>query len=156
MKNTFRFIPLLILLAACKNQEVKKELPNPIPEISTNLNTDTLVVRDRVAVFYEPDTLRITKRKKEVGEQDFYTGADDYLYYMHLSREFIDSVKLPILTIKNKKFIKFISNDSSKQLVIIDTLPELWGVYFFDPSKKSKQVDIISIADEYSNYFKQQ
>jgi hypothetical protein len=153
MKNSFPFIILLILLASCNNQKANKELANTMPDLSTNINTDTLFVRGRVAVFFEPDTLRIEKRKKEIGDQDFNTGAGDYLYYMHLSREFIDSVKLPILNTKNKKFIKFISNDSSKQLVIIDTLPELWGVYFFEPSKKSKQVDIISIAEEYSKYF---
>lgn len=153
MKNSFRFITLLILLASCNNQKANKELPNVKPILSTNINTDTLFVRGRAAIFYEPDSLRIERRKKEIGDQDFNTGAGDYLYYMHLSQEFIDSVKLPILTNKNKKFIKFISNDSSKQLVIIDTLPELWGVYFFEPSKKSKQVDIVSIAQEYSNYF---
>lgn len=155
MINSFRIITLLILLAGCNNQKAKNELTNTRLDRSTNFNTDTLFVTGRVAVFYEPDTLRIQKRKKEVGDQEFNTGAGDYLYYMHLSREFIDSVKLPILTTKNKKYIKFILNDSSMQLVIIDTLPELWGVYFFEPSKKSKNVDIISIAEEYCNYFKQ-
>jgi hypothetical protein len=75
---------------------------------------------------------------------------------MQLSNCFIDSIKLPILRTENKKILKFISNDSSNEIIILDTLSQLWGVYFFDPRKKSKQADIVSIEDDYNIYFKHQ
>src|SRR5690606_8542978 len=73
----------------------------------TTLQSDTLIVDKWAAVFVEPDSLRIEKRKKEIGEEDFHIIADDYLFYMYKSYEFLDSIKLTIITTKGEKFIKF-------------------------------------------------
>lgn len=83
----------------------------------------------------------------------FYTSDDDYLFHMHLSQEFLDSTKLTILDAQDKKFVKFISNDKTQEVINIDELPDLWNIYFFDPSTKAKQVDMTMIDDEYKNYF---
>lgn len=116
--------------------------------------TDTLVVDRKAAVFIDPDSLRIEKQKKQVGEEDFYMGADDYLFYMNTAREFLDSVKLATLNAKDKKFIKFIRNDKTQQIIRLDKLEELWSIYFFDPTKKAKQIDMTMIDEEYKSYFK--
>ena len=117
-------------------------------------NNDTLIVDRQAAVFIEPDTLQIEKRKKQVGEEDFYTGADDYLFYMNTAHEFLDSVKLTTLNTKDKKFIKFITSDKTQQVIRLDKLDELWSIYFFEPTKKAKQVDMTIIDEEYKSYFR--
>lgn len=39
---------------------------------TTPSNSDTLIVDTQAAVFIEPDSLRIAKRKKQVGEERFF------------------------------------------------------------------------------------
>jgi hypothetical protein len=127
----------------------------PLRTTTTSSSTsDTLIVDRQAAVFIEPDSLQIEKRKKQVGEENFYAGADDYLFYMNTSHEFLDSVKLTTFNAKNKKFIKFIHSDKTQQVIKLDKLPELWNIYFFDPTKKAKQVDMTIIDEEFKSYFK--
>jgi hypothetical protein len=38
--------------------------------------------------------------------------------------------------------------------VKLDTLSELWGMYFFDPTKKPYYADITEIEEDYKSYFK--
>jgi hypothetical protein len=122
---------------------------------TTNSPTnDTLIIDRKAAVFIEPDSLQIEKRKKQVGEENFYTGADDYLFYMNTAHEFLDSVKLTTLSAKDKMFIKFIRSDKTQEVIKLDKLDELWSIYFFDPMKKAKQVDMTIIDEEYKSYFK--
>lgn len=121
---------------------------------TNSLNDDTLIVDRQAAVFIEPDRLQIEKRKKQVGEEDFYVGADDYLFYMNTAHEFLDSVKLTTLSAKDKKFIKFVHSDKTQKVIRLDKLDELWSIYFFDPTKKAKQVDMTIIDEEYKSYFR--
>ena len=124
-----------------------------IASATNSANNDTLIVDRQAAVFIEPDSLKIESRKKQIGEEDFYTGADDYLFYMNTAHEFLDSIKLTSLNAKEKKFIKFIRSDKTHQVIKLDKLPELWSIYFFDPTKKAKQVDMTIIDEEYKSYF---
>jgi hypothetical protein len=73
---------------------------------------------------------------------------------MHISYDFLDSSKIIVLDAKNKKYLKFIYSDKTQNLIKLDTLPELWGIYFFKPSKKEKLIDITSTEDEFKIYFK--
>lgn len=138
----------IVFIISChfQSDKVTEDIPHIYP------NNDTLYIDSVSAIFYEPDTIRIEQRKKSVGEENFYIGAEDYKYYMYLSREFLDSMKMSIRSSANKKYLKFIALSSTK-VIKLDTLPELWGVYFFDPRKDPKQVNIIDIDSEYHRYF---
>ena len=164
---TLKCLPLLFLtFASCSNKIEKKDRTNlqePAVDSSVKVkdtlatvdNSDTLTIARKAAVFYSPDSIQIAKRKKEIGEDDFYVGADDYLYYLNISYTFLDSVKLPILDAKDKKYLKFIRDNKSQTIIRLDTLPELWGIYFFNPGKKEKLVDMMDINEEYNSYFRQ-
>ncbi|GAB4093423.1 hypothetical protein [Flaviaesturariibacter terrae] len=39
-------------------------------------------------------------------------------------------------------------------LVRLDTLPEPWGIYFFEPGKSPRRIDLTMAKEEYSAYFK--
>jgi hypothetical protein len=154
----------LLTLAACSTQNDKSKTEsqqfsadslNKDKNLTTAItNFDTLTVDKKAAVFYSPDTTQIAKRKKEIGEENFYVGADDYLFSMNASHEFLDSIKLTILNAKDKKYLKFIHSDKSQTIIKLDTLAELWGIYFFDPNKRQKLVDMTIIDEEYKSYFK--
>ena len=125
-----------------------------LPPNTTSANGDTLIVYRKAAVFYEPDSSKIAKRRQAVGEDDFNVGVEDYAYYLNAAHDFLYGTKLPQLDANDRKFIKFVSIDNSEKTVKIDTLSELWGIYLFDPAKKARQVDMTMIEEEYKNYFK--
>src|SRR5450432_162891 len=154
---------LLLILTSCTTQNAKSktDLPQTVVDSSSTFknkqvtvyNFDTLVIDKKAAIFYSPDTTQIAKRKKEVGEDNFYIGADDYLNYMQTSHDYLDSVKLPILDAKDKKYLKFIRLYKTQNVIKLDTLSELWDIYLFDPNKKEKLVNMTIIDEEYKNYF---
>ena len=150
-----------IILASC-NQATNEN--NKIDKIGTSkkvvnqvetkiANSDTLIIDQTCAVIISADSLQIAKRKKELG-QDFYVGADDYAFYLNETQEFLDSVKLKTVDCNGKKILKFIYADKKQELINLTNLDELWKVYLFDPTKKSKSIDMTMIDEEYKNYFK--
>ncbi len=173
MRPSFRHFLLCILtLSSCvtndNNQKIKTEIQHSTPDTTqqsrlaqTNLdkknivkNGDTLAIDRKSAVFFQPDSLQMEERMKKVGEKDFRAGADDYIYYINISAEFLEKQGLPVLNAKGKKYLKFLTSDKKAELVKLDTLRELWGMYLFDPEKKPHYADIIEIEDDYKSYFK--
>lgn len=164
MNSLFKLLFSCVLaLASCAMNDNSKErsnvahllskvedAPPPVPPGET----DTLTVDAKAAVFYQPDSLQIEARMKEVGEEDFRAGMDDYLYYLNQSWQYLEGQGLMLLDAKGKKFIKFVTTHNSIQLVRLDTVPELWGVYLFDPAKGSYHADMTTMEEEYKNYYK--
>ena len=161
---SLRYFPFLLLaFTSCSTKPEKKDktsVQQPAVDSSGKItltiaqNSDTLIIDRKAAVIYSPDSLQIEKRKKEVGEDNFYVCADDYLNALHTSIDFLDSVHLPVLDSKDKKYLKFIHDNKSQTIIRLDTLPELWGIYFFEPGKKEKLADINLIDEEYNSYFR--
>ena len=120
----------------------------------TSSNNDTLIVDKQAAVFIQPDSLKVERRKKEVGEENFFAGADDYISFMSTAAKFLYSVKLSTLDARDQNVIKFVYSDKSQKIMRLDTLSELWNIYFFDPTKKPMKVDMTIIKKEYKRYFK--
>lgn len=150
-------------IVACTNNQAthagtgsfaNQTIQQPLPPNTISDNGDTLIVYRKAAVFYGPDSLQIAKRRQAIGEDDFNAGIEDYAYNLNAVHDFLYSVKLPMLDAEKRKFITFVGINKSKQTILIDTLSELWGVYFFDPEKKARQVDMTVIEEEYKNYFK--
>lgn len=155
---------MVLTITACQNQvqEKPKEpaaTSNGIAELHIALTpdpepSDTLTIDEKSAVFFQPDSLQIERRKKKAGETDFYAGADDYIFYMNSALQFLDSVKLKTVEARDKKYLRFVGRDASQQLIRIDTLSELWGMYFFEPSKTARLANVLDIDESYSSYYK--
>ena len=173
MRPLFRHFLLCILtLSSCATRDDKQEIKTEVRysttdtiqqshSSQTNLdineierNGDTLIIDRKAAVFFQPDSLQKEKRMKEVGEKDFRAGADDYIYYINISAEFLEKQGLPVMNAKTKKYLEFVTTDKKVELVKLDTLRELWGMYFFDPTKRPYYADITEIEEEYKSYFK--
>jgi hypothetical protein len=133
-----------------KKVENKK---NDNAEISKN-RIDTILVKNQTAIIIEPTDKQIEKRKKEVGEEDFYIGADDYMWYLNQSTETFRINKLNVLKIKNGKTIKFEMENGNNAILELNGEDELWQIYLFDPKLKPKKIDITDSENEYKNYFK--
>ena len=114
---------------------------------------DTLRVTKVAAVFYEPDSVQMEARKKEIGEENFIIGADDYLFYLQTASEYLEKQRVPLVPAQNKKFVQFIGANNQVTLVRLDTLPELWGIFIFDPGKLPKAIDMTNVEEEYKTYY---
>ena len=156
MKLFIISISSLLLLKFCGTTDKKTDVPKQTGSVIINKEKiDTITINEKAAVLYRPDTTQIDKRKKQVGEEDFYVGVDDYLFSMHTANDYLDSMKLKVFDVEGRKILRFIKKDNSQELIKLDTLPELWGVYLFEPEKRPKLVDMTSIDEEYKNYFGQ-
>ncbi|WP_281299164.1 hypothetical protein [Flavobacterium limnophilum] len=121
-------------------------------EISKN-RIDTIVIKNQTAIIIEPTDKQIEKRKKEVGEEDFYIGTDDYMWYLNESTEAFRKNKLNVLKIKNGKIIKFEMENGNNAILELSGEDELWQIYLFDPKLKPKKIDMTDSENEYINYF---
>ena len=126
---------------------------NDNAEISKN-RIDTIVIKNQTAIIIEPTDKQIEKRKKEVGEEDFYIGADDYMWYLNESSETFRKNKLNVLNIKNGKTIKFEMENGNNVILELNGEDELWQIYLFDPKMKPKKIDMTDSESEYKTYFK--
>jgi hypothetical protein len=115
---------------------------------------DTIVIKNQTAIIIEPTDKQIEKRKKEVGEEDFYIGADDYMWYLNESTETFRKNKLNVLNIKNGKTIKFEMENGNNAILELNGEDELWQIYLFDPKLKPKKIDMTDSENEYKTYFK--
>lgn len=134
-----------------------KKIDTPKKQIATSnypVDTDTLTIDRIAAIFYQPDSIQIKKRMKQVGEADFRAGADDYIYYINSSVEYLEKQGIPVIDAKNRKFLRFVMTDKKEKLIKLDTLEELWGIYLFDPMKAPLYADMIDIEENYKNYYK--
>jgi hypothetical protein len=155
-----RLIPFLmiamIVTASCRDANQRHPSTSPAPKKKTEPPTphsDTLTVQTRAAVFYDPDSSQIIKRKKEIGEQNFQIGLDDYAYYIDESITFLKENQIPVLETKDKKFIRFIRSNGDVYIIKKDTLVDLWGIFLFDPSKEPYKADETDMESEYKKYF---
>jgi hypothetical protein len=149
-----KIIILFFLAASCTTEPDQKTENVAASNVPASVNTDTLDISLTTAVMYEPDSGAIAKRKKEIGEENFLIGADDYLNYMHLSSEFFEKEKFNIIHAKTKNVLRFTLSNGSKNIIRLDTVPELWGVYLFSPGQHPKLIDMTVTEDEYKTYFK--
>ena len=156
---------LALSVAGCENPERKAPSAPPAPspaggpaqalvkQVPSGQRRDTLVIEARSAVFYSPDSLQMDRRMKQAGEENFRQGADDYLYYLNTSAEYLEKEGIPVLDAQPSRYLKFILSGADSQIIHLDTLPDLWGLYLFEPGKRPHYADITEIEKEYDSYF---
>ena len=115
---------------------------------------DTISVKSQVAIIIEPTEKQIEERKNKVGEEDFYIGADDYMFYINESTKTFNKNNLKILNIKNDKIINFALENGNNAILELNDEGELWQIYLFDLKLKPKKIDMTDSENECKNYFK--
>jgi len=69
---------------------------------SSYSNTDTLTITLKSAVLFQPGSLHVQERMEKTSENELRQGQDDYLYYMHVSRDYLEKQKLPVIDARGK------------------------------------------------------
>ncbi|MES2060947.1 MAG: hypothetical protein V4456_03450 [Bacteroidota bacterium] len=162
MKPKFVYLfVLMVFITACNQPAAdKKATPNKIAAKKA-LNAqgnkkggkDTLIITTKCAVRVDLDTVQLDKLRKKYGDDAFYTGADDNVYYSYIADSVLKAKDMPVVANKEQKYLKFVRDNGATTLIKIDTLPQPTNYYFFEPSKTPYQPDITDIKAEYQRYF---
>lgn len=123
-----------------------------------NYLTTSPTVRDRVdytcAIFISPSDVQIERMKREYGEEDFYTVADDNSYYDYQASELLEKYDVKISHLEAGT-LELIGEYMGWK---IDTGKEGapgWTLIFFNIKKRPKIVSSIDITEEViKEYFK--
>ncbi len=122
------------------------------------VQSDTLTISGVAAVYLSPMGAWIEERKR-VNEDDFYTAADDYVWYKVHSRDFLESQDIKIVD-TDQRYINFIKDDGSHILLDRYIKDEEgwdrrgWGLYLFDGKQDPYDASMVDMEFEYEKYFK--
>lgn len=164
-KYTLVLFSLLIIVSCNENKKKVVEKSNIVKSIAVSkfnssnsliskVTSDTLIIKSKCAIIYQPTEKNIEKRKKEIGKEKFYVGADDFLFYLNESNEYLESKEIKIITTENDKILKFISSNKNVTIINLDLEKDVVGIYFFNPQQAPKKINIMAISDEFESYMK--
>lgn len=128
--------------------DLKRHIVTSIPA------NDFTLITEKAGIFISPDTVEIERLKQEYGEEDFYTAADDNLYYEYEADKHLEQKGIKTIYPKTR-YLKF--KTSSGKEYFFDTKPESgpnWYLMLFDPSKNYPVIiSTIDIVEEHNKYF---
>ena len=113
---------------------------------------DTLHLAEKCAMLIIPDSDEIEELKFEYGEENFYTSADDNMWYIAEARSYLDS--MGIKTIDTDKNHILFNKADGQQFYFETGLDYLaWGLIFFDSKNDPKIVDLTDVRNEYAKFY---
>jgi hypothetical protein len=146
-------IPALVLIIICGCHYDQRKRHHKKHKQKSITNKDTLCVTARSAISVWLDTAILEKRRKQYGDDDFYTISDDEVYYSSKADSVLRSHQLTVINTDGYKYLKFVQHNEVSEIIKIDTLSLIHTIFFFDPSKAPHNADITDIEDEYNKFY---
>ena len=115
-------------------------------------NSEHLIIKDKCAVIYNPDSFKILAAKK-INEENFYVSADDAMFYISESREFLKSKKVKIIETESR-FIDFKTNNKLVTTINLNSDNKFWGIILFDGKNMPAEIDMTDIKMEFEKHIK--
>ncbi len=142
-KLTHYTLLLLLLIVSCTGYS----------DISPEYRIDTSKpISSKIVIFVSPTSKEIDKIKKEAKNlEDFYTAADDLMYYTYEAEEYLDKLNVPHKDTHDKK--KFIVNNKVTE-VDYSKSDETWFILIHNGKDKPTKTYAIEI-DEHEAPLKQ-
>ncbi|XLS27992.1 hypothetical protein ACJD0Z_12370 [Flavobacteriaceae bacterium M23B6Z8] len=104
----------------------------------------------KTVVGISPDSILMAKMKEEYGEDDFYTIADDVMWYHEQMLEMLDSLKIKYVH-TDKRFVRIITPKDQLE-INNDTSQVKWRYIYFN-GKETLEKDLFEIID-LNKYYK--
>lgn len=111
-----------------------------------------LTINNKCAVIFNPDSIKISKAKK-INEENFYTAADDAMFYISESRDFLKGKKIKIIDTEYR-IIDFKINNKLVKSVNLNTDDKFWGIILFDGKNIPIEIDMTNTKMEFEKHFK--
>ena len=99
---------------------------------------------EKTVIGISPDSTQIVEMKKEYGEDDFYTVADDVMWYNGKMFEVIDSLKIKYIH-TDKRLVRIITPKDRIE-INNDTSQVKWRYIYFN-GKETLEKDVFEIID---------
>ncbi|RKR82344.1 hypothetical protein BDD43_2520 [Mucilaginibacter gracilis] len=154
--KTLKYIPLLLLLMACHQQQVKTTIVTDSTKVVTKVSSpvDTNLITQPCAVVIEPSIKLIDKvKKRHQNKEDYNTIVDDNVYYMSQSEHYLDSVKAKKVERDSEGAITFKTLRGQTYVMKLDTI--FFGVMLFNGKGKPIMADITDLQADYQKYMKE-
>lgn len=140
---------LVVLLYSCTSK-TGNENSKVSPEIDS-----TELIKGPCAVIISPDTIEIDSLKKLLGEDDFYTIADDYVYYLADVQHLLDSAGIPVVA-TDRDTLKFLMRSGAIFQIPAKSDLALFPVYYFNGDEPPTFVEVMDdFRSPYKNVFRQ-
>jgi len=112
-----------------------------------------LVIKEPCAVLYWPDEAKIERLKKKGNEEGFYTVADDNMYYVAQSREYLKKHKIKSIDSHAGTF-RFVP--VAGPAFVLDRRADKysWGLILFDGRHAPREADLVEPAADVKAVFK--
>lgn len=125
------------------NDQKDNTIENNFIEIDSSSNTSINLSNPSVLII-ELDSMEIENLKRIDGEDNFYTGTDDLMYYDYLMNNKMDSLNIPVIH-TNKDLVKVTGTDTTFIVKKDDTFS--FYTYFLYDSTGFKQTELFDLLD---------
>jgi hypothetical protein len=157
------FIPFIFLLLSAiiscgvKTSRKEPEIINPVKTQGKPASsfTDTIVINDRAAVFYYPDSMQLKKIEAGMNKGVFEASMHEYDSQLRVSHKALQNQwpGIRIIEAKAARFLRFIEPGNKEILVDLDTKGDPYGLIVFTPGKTPLQIDMMNADSQLYYYF---
>ncbi|WP_310555883.1 hypothetical protein [Flavobacterium sp.] len=151
------FLISILIISCKKNDETSKVVASTSEVISTN---DTIIINTGI-YFLSPNEKEIDSLKKVIGEDNFYTVADDSNFYISKiysqPNQKITSVKFDKINFKNENYLFNKKSNKNNWLIIdykVGSKPQIYSLVDFNlklNEENSSTIPNTSNLDAYLN-----
>ena len=116
---------------------------------------DTLIIDNRSAVFFSPDSLQLERIKVIRKKNDFET-EEHYCIYLMKNALILLKKRWPqihIIETSTARYLLFIKPDKSKQCFDLNSKGDMCGIFLFDMKKDPAFIDMMNLDTELAFYF---
>ena len=117
--------------------------------------SDTLVINEKAAVFYSPDSLQLEKIKSVNEKMIFESMQHDCFYEMRNARLVLKKYwpQIGIIESSRARYFLFRKADKSEQIIDLNTIGDMCGLFLFEKTKNAEIADMANIDTELGFYF---
>jgi hypothetical protein len=116
---------------------------------------DTLVIKEKAAVFFNPDSAQLNNFKAITESRVFESNCHDCFYQMRNARNVIKQYwpKLAIVETSKARYLLFIKEDKSSICTDLNSVSDMCGIFLFDPQNAPELVDMTNIDTALRYYY---
>jgi hypothetical protein len=117
---------------------------------------DSMFIKSRAAVFFEPDSLQMEKIKGVYEKMIFESLTHECYYKMNYARKVLDMnwKGLPVKLASKFRWLIFRKSTGKDSIIDLNNINYICGVYLFDPQKNPILTDMTSIDTQLDFYFR--
>lgn len=160
MKTSFLSLAIsALLLCSCQQNKDLKEVrkvqqaaKKARVETGSFIHSETVEVDEPVAVYFHPDSCKLTDLEQKMGEK-FFNAAEENMFQISSSRDYLLEQNVKVIETEAKE-LRFRKNDGSVTVIDLKDPKYSWGLFLFNGQSDPIQVDMGKPEKQYKAYMK--